>query len=305
MVFFNINALPIFALSILRSISINNEQKIKFRDSFLHDYLLSNKSYDDYVVLFVDNIYQGVFKPMETDIFEGIKKRFYISNITLLEELVQFDSRPYVILCEKSCENIPISILEIQYSINIPYEDNLVEISNTLGVFDSGCSITNLNCNKWNPKTNKFSSTDIRDFKFYQYLNEMIKYIDEIPVKSSLLNGRKTIITFKLDLFIGVEDLRIPLKTFTINKSESWSLFSYESSTLDPSATFLLGMDVISQCNSIIIPSYNSLKDPLSKTHSILDFTYTPLDKKHIKLIFLVKIFYVLKNHLQPIFHYK
>ncbi len=52
----SINRLPIFALSILRSIAIENSQKIIFYETFLKEYMINKRKYENIYLVKNENI---------------------------------------------------------------------------------------------------------------------------------------------------------------------------------------------------------------------------------------------------------
>ena len=243
---FDIKTLSLWILDLLISISYNNFEKIKFVNHFLLKYL-SNEEFKNihqgYRILFIDYQYSGYLSYSDLVKFKNPDHKnistYVISETSIYDEYIDIEVNKTRSNFTNGDDYINSYQINNDCSLNINIDKNIIKIFNKNCVIDSGCTITHLICNQsWDHKNKKFIETN----DHFRYLNTIKDKTETMEFKGISCKIVKQVVCFLIPVYIGIDDLFIPLTKFSI------SIYDKKD---ENNNVYLIGMDAISQCNYI------------------------------------------------------
>jgi len=199
-------------------------------------------NYQNYRILFVDYKYRGYYSNSDIKKLKNPDHKNIITHVVLetpiYSEYVDLEVDKVKISFLDSQEYLNSYQINKQCTLNTIINGQIYQVASKKSVIDTGSQISHLICNdSWDFKNKKF----IESNQFFKYLNTIKDKTETMSFKGISGEIVKPVVCFITPLYIGIDDLYIPISNFSIS--------NYKNNTIDE--CFLVSMDAISQCNYV------------------------------------------------------
>lgn len=243
--------LPLFSLTIFCSLSYNNIEKVKFLNEFLIYFLTDEEikfKYNKGYIIFTDYKYKGYITLENLDTIRNKNNKNIIAHFIYDSDFSEkMEMYPNELNLQtkntKGIQSIQNGLcMESNFSLNVLKNDELKTIKISKCIIDTGATFTQMNF----PELWDFVSKEFKD----DFLESLKKEVIILPIESSTGIGVKNLIVFKKPIYLKIDGLIVPLFKLTVD----------DIYTNTKEKFFLVGMDLISQCNTIIYRQEEKLK---------------------------------------------